>query len=309
MFQKQLVMRRVLYSLAPLFLFATYQYGWRVPLLVATVFVSGILTEYVVERTRNKKVSEAVLVTCAIFALALPPTVPLWVAIVGIVFAVLLGKGVYGGFGRNIFNPAITGRMFIWISFPAIMMTNWVKPSFFGTDAVSGATPLAMLRDGESLELADLFLGFHASSMGEGSVLLILLAAAYLIWTKSANWRLMVSTLGTAAILTTVFYRTGLDTGYAPQYALMSGSLIYVSVFMATDPVSAPNKKLSMWLYGFIIGGMTVLVRTFAGFPEGTSFGLLLGNTFACLLDEIVTGLEKRKKAKPAQEPAAQQAG
>ena len=306
MFQKQLVMRRVLYAMVPLFLFATYSYGWRVPLVVATVFLFGILTEYFIERTRKKKVSEAVLVTCAIFALALPPMVPLWIAIVGIVFAVLLGKGVYGGFGRNIFNPAITGRMFIWISFPTIMMTEWVSPSFFGTDAVSSATPLEMLRAGEALELSDLFLGFHASSMGEASILLILLAAAYLIWTKSANWRLMVSTMGTAAILTTVFYYTGLDTAYAPQYALMSGSLMYVSVFMATDPVSAPNKKLSMWVYGFIIGGMTVLVRSFADFPEGTSFGLLLGNTFACLLDEAVTGFEKRKKAKAATAAAAQ---
>ncbi len=309
MFQKQAVMRRVVYSMIPLFLFAIYKYGPRVVLVVATVFIFGILTEYFVEKARNKKVSEAVLVTCAIFALALPPAVPLWVAVVGIVFAVLLGKGVYGGFGRNIFNPAITGRIFIWISFPAIMMTEWLEPSFFGTDAVSSATPLAMLRDGETLELAELFLGWHASSMGESSILLILIAAAYLVWTKSANWRLMVSTFGTAAILTVIFHQTGLDTEYAPQYALMSGSLVYVSVFMSTDPVSAPNKALSMWIYGFIIGGMTALVRSFADFPEGTSFGLLLGNTFACLLDEIVIGLEKRKKARAAQSTAATASG
>jgi Na+-transporting NADH:ubiquinone oxidoreductase subunit B len=301
-FQKQLVMRRVLYALLPLFLFSTYLYGPRVPLIVSTVFAAGILTEYVFEKYRKKKVSEAVLVTCGIFALALPPTIPLWTAVIGIVFAVAVGKGVYGGFGRNIFNPAITGRLFLWLTFPTIMMTGWVEPGGFGAaiDAVGAATPMGLLRSGETPELLNLFLGFRAGSMGESSILLILMAAGYMIYTKTANWKLMLSTFLTAGLITTVFYYTGIDTDLAPQYALMSGSLMYVTVFMTTDPVSAPNKPEAQWIYGVIIGTVTVLVRTFTNFPEGTSFGLMVGNTFASFLDEMVGGVKAYRKAKGA---------
>ncbi|TVR90668.1 MAG: RnfABCDGE type electron transport complex subunit D [Spirochaetaceae bacterium] len=301
-------MRRVLYALSPLFLFAIYQYGLRVLLLTAVVFAAGILTEYIIEKSRNKKVSEAVLVTCGIYVLALPATIPLWTAVVGIVFAVAIAKGIYGGFGRNIFNPAIAGRMFIWISFPSILMTRWAEPGGFGAgmadamsaDAVSAATPLGMLAEGELPALTDLFLGFHASSMGEASVLLILLAGAYLLVTKTANWRLMLSTIVSAAAFTALMYYAGITTSLVPHYALMSGSLMYVTVFMVTDPVSAPKNSNSQFVYGVIVGLVTVLVRTFADFPEGTSFGLLVGNTFASLLDEIFNGLKRRAKAKAA---------
>lgn len=306
MFQKQPIMRRVLYALSPLFLFAIYQYGPRVLLVTAVVFAAGILTEYIIEKTRNKKVSEAVLVTCGIYVLALPATIPLWTAVIGIVFAVAIAKGIYGGFGRNIFNPAIAGRIFIWISFPGIMMTRWVEPGGFGAnmaeamsaDAVSAATPMGMLAEGQLPALRDLFLGFHASSMGEASVLLILLAGAYLLVTKTANWKLMLSTFVSAAGFTALMYYTGVSTTLVPEYALMSGSLMYVTVFMVTDPVSAPKNSNSQFIYGLIIGLVTVLVRTFTDFPEGTSFGLLVGNTFASLLDEIFNGLKRRAKEK-----------
>jgi len=270
------------------------------------VFAAGILTEYIIEKTRNKKVSEAVLVTCGIYVMALPATIPLWTAVVGIVFAVAIAKGIYGGFGRNIFNPAIAGRLFIWISFPGILMTRWVEPGGFGAnmseamsaDAVSAATPLGMLAEGQLPALQDLFLGLHASSMGEASILLILLGAVYMLVTKTANWRLMLSTILSAGGFTALMYYTGVTSTLVPQYALMSGSLMYVTVFMVTDPVSAPKNTNSQFVYGVIIGMVTVLVRTFADFPEGTSFGLLVGNTFASLLDEIFNGLKRRAKAK-----------
>ncbi|MFW6313364.1 MAG: RnfABCDGE type electron transport complex subunit D, partial [Spirochaetota bacterium] len=289
-FQKQLIMRRVVGALLVLLVFATYLYGWRVLAINAMVLVLGVATEWLFERTRGKKVSEAVVVTSLLYGLSLPPMVPFWVAAVGIVFAVAIGKEVFGGFGRNIFNPAITGRLFVYISFPVQLQQSWAEPRVPGfimdafglsADAVSSATPLALMRQGsaEILDFWQLFFGFRTGSMGESAIWLILIAAIYYIVTKTAQWRLIVSTLLSAALFQTVFYFTGL-TEMVPHLALMSGSILYVSVFMSTDPVSAPNKPGSQWLYGLIIGGTTVLIRVFSGFPEGTSFGIMMGNTF-----------------------------
>ncbi len=298
MFQKQLIMRRVLYSLVPIYLFAIYLYGYRVLLLMLVVFPLGIAAEYVMEKTRGKKVSEAVLVTCALYTLAMPPKAPLWIAAIGILFAVFIGKEVYGGFGRNIFNPAITGRLFVYITFPNILQDAWMTPGNFGfaPDAVSSATPLEAMRGGELPELLNLFLGLRPGSIGESSVLLILAAAVYLIVTKTANWKLIVSMFGSALALSGILFFAGVEAAHPPIHAVMSGSILFVAVFMVTDPVSAPKRPSSQWIYGAIIGSASVVIRTFSLFPEGTSFALLLGNTFASLLDELVSKKKKSKK-------------
>jgi Na+-transporting NADH:ubiquinone oxidoreductase subunit B len=301
-------MRRVVYALLALLAYSTYLFGLRVLLVNAVVLVIGVFTEWIFERARGKKVSEAVLVTCLLFGLSLPPSVPLWVAAIGIIVAVALAKEVFGGFGRNVFNPAIAGRLFVYISFPSQLQQGWVEPRIpgflqntFSLDAFSGATPLAVLRTGgaEQLDFWQLFFGFRPGSMGETAIWLILIGAIYYIVTKTAQWRLIVSTLGSAAALQSIFYFTGISE-LVPHLALASGSILFVSVFMATDPVSAPNKPLSQWVYGIIIGSVTVLVRVFAGFPEGTSFGILIGNTFASLLDEIMPKAKPKKKKKSA---------
>ncbi len=311
LFQKQQIMRRVVGTLLVLLVFATYLYGWRVLAINAFVLVLGIATEWVFERARGKKVSEAVLVTCLLYGLALPPLVPFWVAAIGIVFAVAIGKEVFGGFGRNIFNPAITGRLFVYIAFPTLTQRGWVEPrvpgfvtDLVGLDALTGATPLGLLAGGatEPVGFWQLFFGFRMGSMGESAVWLILLAAVYLIATKTAQWRLIASTFLSALLLQTVFYVTGLSA-MVPHLAMMSGSILFVAVFMSTDPVSGPNKPGSQWLYGLIIGGTTILIRNFGGFPEGTSFGILLGNTFASLLDELLP--KPKPKKKPAKKPAS----
>jgi Na+-transporting NADH:ubiquinone oxidoreductase subunit B len=175
------------------------------------------------------------------------------------------------------------------------MTTGWIEPGNFGVDAVTAATPLALLRSGEQLSNLDLFFGIRAGSFGESSILLIIFAAIYLIWTKTASWRIILSTFLSAATLTGVLYWAGIDKALPPVQAIMSGSLIFVTVFMATDPVSAPKKASSQWFYGIIIGITTILVRTFSLFPEGTSFGVLMGNTFASLLDQIK--LKKKVKS------------
>jgi Na+-transporting NADH:ubiquinone oxidoreductase subunit B len=313
-FQKQQIMRRVLYSLAPIYLFSIYLYGWRVLALTAVVFPLAVLTEWAFERTRKKKVSEASLVTAGIYLLALPPAAPLWIAAVGIVFAIAIGKEIYGGFGRNIFNPAITGRLFIYITFPTVLANAWMVPGMFGMagqagiDAVTAATPLAALRNPDiaNPNLIDFLIGTRPGSIGESSVILIVAAAIYLMWTKTAQWRLVVSTLVSAGVMLAIFDLTGLTQNMPPHLGLMSGSILYVSVFMSTDPVSAPNKNLSQIIYGTIIGAVSMIVRVFSGFPEGTSFGIIIANVFASLIDELVPKKTK-KKAKP--KPASKSGG
>ena len=304
MFQKQVIMRRVLYALAPIFLFSTYLYGWRVPALTAMVYALAILTEYVFEKARGKKVSEAVLVTAGLYALSLPPGVPFWIAAVGIIFAVPIGKEVYGLFGRNVFNPAITGRLFIYISFPVQLQQSWMTPGQLGpvpfADAISSATPMQIMRGTAegSVDWLQMLLGFRAGSIGESAILLIVIAAIYMIATKTAQWRLILSTFLAALATTSAFYFTGIATDIAPHLAMMSGSILYVAVFMSTDPVSAPNNPRAQWVYGAIIGSVSMLVRTFAGFPEGTSFGVMMGNVFASFLDEIIPKPPKKSKKK-----------
>ena len=307
-------MRRVVYSLTPIFLFSIYLYGWRVLSLTSVTFIFGILTEYIFERRRGKKVSQAVLVTCMLYALSLPPATPHWIAAVGIIFGVFIGKELFGGFGRNIFNPAITGRLFIYICFPTKLGNAWVRPGNFGAwaseslDTISAATPLSAFRKGVALpdilyelfnipggETLNLFLGLRAGSIGESSIALLIIAAIYLLVTKTAQWRLMLSAIAAEIALHSIFYYSGLPT-LRPDRALMSGSLVYVAVFMCTDPVTAPNKPLAQLLYGILIGSVAVIIRSFSAFPEGTSFAVMMGNVFSSLLDEISPKAKRKKK-------------
>jgi len=265
----------------------------------AVVFFFGIMTEYLFMKQRKQKVSEAVLVTSMLYTLSLPPLVPLWIAAVGIVFGVLFGKSIYGGFGRNIFNPAITGRLFIYVTFPTVMTGGWMVPGSFGkaaVDAVSTATPLKEMSLGMFPSLGSLITGIRPGAIGESGVILIVLGGLYLVYTKTASWRIILSTLLSFTVLQGIFYYFGFSPVPVLQ-SLLSGSILFVACFMATDPVSAAKKKTGQLLYGILIGSVFVLVRDFSLFPEGASFAILMGNTFASLFDEWGGKLEKRKKA------------
>lgn len=297
MFQKQPMMRKMLYSLLPIFIYSTYLYGWRVVALTVVIFLLGIAAEYIFEKKKNKKVSEAVLVTCALYTLSLPPLVPFWMAGLGIIFAIVFAKEVYGGFGRNIFNPAIAGRLFIYITFPTTMTQGWLTPGKFGTiDTVTTATPIELMKTGNNINLFDQFIGFRSGSIGESAIILIILAAIYLMWTKTANWRIILSTLVSAVltILLINYVDANIESPLLPS--LMSGSILFVVVFIATDPISAPRNAKSLYVYGTIIGVVAIVVRCYSLFPEGTSFGILMGNTFAALLDTVF--VKKKKVAK-----------
>lgn len=308
-FLKQKVMRKVLFSLIPIIILSTYLFGLRTLVLLSIVTVAGVLTEYLILRYMNgksAKVSEAVLVTCFLFTLTLPPGIPYWVAVVGIAFGVFFGKGVFGGFGKNVFNPALVGRCFIYISFPAHMTINWVKPftafpgGFFkysgGVDAVTSATPMiAFKKSGEMTDYLRLFFGNISGSLGETSALLILLAAAYLIYTKTASWRIMVSCTASYLVFSAILYLTGTIPNN-PLFSILSGGFLFGVVFMATDPISAPANEKSKIIYGALIGLATLIIRSFSLFTEGIMFAVLIANTLAPLIDMKVKAFIAGKK-------------
>ena len=320
MFQKQPMMRKVLYSLIPIFIFSVLLYGWRSLAIIVTVFVFGFFAEYVFTKPKGGKVSEAVLVSCALFALSMPPAVPLWIAAIGIVFGVIFAKNVFGGFGRNVFNPAIAGRIFVYVAFPDGMQRSFLPPWHPGipwrfgfetsVDAATAATPLMEMKEGVNPDLIDLITGFRMGALGESAVVLILLAGIFLIWTKTANWKLMLSTLLSFAAVTAALWAANVSPSgggapFPPIESLLSGSLLFITVFMVTDPVSAPKKPGSQWAYGILIGGVSAAIRIFSLFPEGVSFGVLIGNTFAGLLDEWFPAAKKKQAKKAAGNAAA----
>ncbi len=338
MFQKQPMMRKVLYALAPIALWSIYLYGWRSLAIILISVIFGLLTEYLYLKYTDpkKKVTEAVLVSSVLYGMGMPPALPLAMVPVGIVLAVILGKMAFGGFGRNLFNPAITGRVLMYLIFSGPMASKWFMPGNFGLnfDGNTTATPLLQVRSGMDLGsimdsstgagnpwLVDLLVGFRGSSVGEGATLLILLGAAYLLKTNTASWRLMLSGvigfLIPAIFLSPQFFNVAvLGPAIDPIVNLFSGSFLFVCVFMLTDPVSAPKKRPSLWFYGVIFGLVTVLVRYFApSFPEGTSFGILVANVFAPFIDEFfpkapnaVAPAKKKKPKQPTKQPTKQAA-
>lgn len=313
--QMQPPMVRVVYALVPLVLAAIYFFGWRFLAVLALVNIAGILSEYLLARTYGMKVTSSVLVTCFLFALSLPPTIPFWIAVVGIVFGVVFGKMVFGGFGKNVFNPAISGRAFIYISFGVPLTGRFIQPvsgsalrGFAAwmpqTDALSSATPLVVQAQGEAIPLLRLFLGDIAGSFGETSALLILLGGIYIVWKKAANWHFIASSVAAFLAMYAALFYSGVQGAINPIYALFSGSFLFAAVFMVTDPVSASQTtNLGRWLYGIIIGVMTVLIRVFSGWPEGVTFAILFGNMFAPLIDYLIK--EQKRKQKEKREAAA----
>jgi len=309
-FQKQLIMRKVVYSLIPIFAFSVLLYGWRSLAISATVFPLGIATEYIFTKPKGKKVSEAVLVTCALYSLSMSPAVPLWVAAIGIVFGVGFGKCIFGGFGRNVFNPAIAGRLFVYVAFPRDMQRTFLPPwkpgmpwiAWLNTpvDSATAATPLVDIKEGVALNLLDLITGFRIGSIGESAIILIILAGLYLIFTKTANWKIILSTISGFFAVIVVLWMTSVSPAgssgpFPPLESLFSGSILFVAVFMATDPITAPKKPGAQWMYGILIGGVSAIIRVFSLFPEGVSFGVLIGNTFASLLDEFFPSPRAKK--------------
>lgn len=313
LFMKQKMMRTVIISLLPIVAASIYFYGWRTLILLAVVTVFGTLTEYYFEKTRKKKVSEAVIVSCMLYTMTLPPTTPYWIAVVGIVFGIFFGKAVFGGFGRNVFNPALVGRAFVYVTFPEPLTISWVKvasgfPGGFAkyltqpADVVSQATPMLLFRDtGAMVSQSSLLFGNVPGSIGETSALLILLAGAYLLYKKVASWEIMAACVAGFVGLSSILYLGGNPQIPNPLYGLISGGFLFGIVFMATDPISSPKTREAKWVFGIIIGAVTVIIRGYALFAGGMMFAILIANTFAPIMDETVKTYKEYKKNKLAE--------
>jgi Na+-transporting NADH:ubiquinone oxidoreductase subunit B len=321
--QKQQSMRTVLYGLAPLCLLAIYFFGWRFIAVFAVVGFVGLGCEWLMARRYGYKITESVFVSCTLFALSLPPTIPLWIAALGIAFGIIFGKMIFGGFGKNIFNPAITARAFVYISFGYPMTAKFVGnatslnwfPAGFGSwlsqaDSVSTATPLAT----QNNSLPDLFFGLTSGSFGETCALLIIIGGLYIMYKKAANWKIVVASILSFLLLQTIFWASGLQIATAngfqtpnnPLIALLSGSFLFAAFFMITDPVSASQSTdTGRWIYGAMFGMLTVLIRIFSNWIEGVTFAILLCNMFAPLLDTLLKGAKNKKKIKAREGGAA----
>jgi Na+-transporting NADH:ubiquinone oxidoreductase subunit B len=330
----------VLLALVPPLFFGIYNAGYQshlasgLPLNLSAVFIRGLLIvvpiilvsytvgffwEILFAVVRKHNISEGLLVTGLLFPLTLPPTIPLWQVAVGISFGVVIGKEVFGGTGRNILNPALTARAFVFFAYPGNMSGDrvWVAASSVGdklVDAFSGATPLAISALAESHESVEtllvesnytftkLFLGNYPGSIGATSALLCLISAVALILMGIASYRTIFG--GILGVLVAGFLLNFLATDSSmawlslnPFYHLVMGGFAFGITYMATDPVSSPGMNKARWIYGFAIGVLTVLIRVFnPAFAEGVMLAILFMNLFASLLDHIEIKLSLKKR-------------
>ena len=278
-------MATVILALLPAAVAAVVFFGTHALTMIAVSYVAGGVVEVAFALVRKKDIEEGFLVTGLIFPLVLPPTTPLWVVAVGIVFGVFFGKEVFGGTGRNIFNPALVGRLFITIAFPAMMSTQWRLPF---ADAITSATPLNLFKAGEALPpLSDLLFGMAAGSMGETFRIGIVAGGLLLIATRVSNWRVPVTYLATVALGSLAASRFAPSLVAPPLVQLLTGGLLFGALFMATDPVTSPLTKAGKYVFGFGCGAVTLLIRALSGYAEGVMFSIVFMNAFVPLIDHF----------------------
>jgi Na+-transporting NADH:ubiquinone oxidoreductase subunit B len=267
------------------------------PIYLVTFIVGGFW-EVLFAMKRGHEVNEGFFVTSILFALVCPPTLPLWLAALGISFGVVIGKEVFGGTGKNFLNPALSGRAFLFFAYPAFMSGDSV---WTAVDGFTGATALSVaasqgletMQTALSLSWTDAFIGHMQGSMGEVSTLAIFLGGAVLLWTKIASWRIMAGVMLGMVATATLLNFIGSDTN--PMFAfpwywhLVVGGFAFGMVFMATDPVSASMTSTGKWYFGILIGFMVVVIRVVnPAFPEGMMLAILFANLFAPLIDHFV---------------------
>lgn len=316
------IMRNVVWAMLPASGFAVYAFGLSVFLLLATSMIAAVLTEHLLcyWSGRESTVNDwSAVITGLLLGLTLPPAFPLWMAFVGSVIAIALGKFAFGGLGYNTFNPALVGRAVLQAAFPAAI-TTW-HPAFLegrftevasstlalpfmepAYDAVSGATPLSAFKfDNVTTDSADLALGLVSGSAGETCALLIVLGGIYLIARRMMNWRIPVAILLTVYVLSGLMHWIDAEAYPSPVFMLFSGGLMLGAVFMATDMVASPLTSKGVVVYGVLIGLLVVVIRLWGGLPEGVMYAILLANAVSPHIDKAlqnrVYGTVKKAKA------------
>ncbi|MCH3924043.1 MAG: NADH:ubiquinone reductase (Na(+)-transporting) subunit B [Bacteroidales bacterium] len=285
-----------------------FWYGFLkiLPLIIVS-YVVGLAIEFIFAQIRGEEVAEGYLVTGFIIPLICPPDVPLWQLAIAVAFAVVIGKEVFGGTGMNFLNPALVARAFLFFSYPAQMSGDmvWICDK---SDAFSGATPLSQMMAGANVptnSLFDMMTGLIPGSVGETSLIAILLGAIILLITNMASWRVMLSVFVGGAVMGIIFNIFGTNNYMQLPfyYHFVMGGFAFGAVFMATDPVTAAQTNKGKYIYGFLIGTMTVLIRVVnPAYPEGMMLAILLMNVFAPLIDYYVVqaNINHRKKREKA---------
>ena len=276
------IMLAVIVALMPTTIFGIWNFGIRAALIIAVTIASTVLTELIYEKLMKKEVTIwdfSAVVTGLLLALNLPVSVPWWIGVIGGVFAILVVKMLFGGLGQNFMNPALGARCFLLISFASIM-TN------FDCDAYTGATPLASLRAGESVNVFNMVVGTEAGTIGETSMLCIVLGACLLIWLEIIDLRIPATYIISFLIFMALFGGHGLDRYYLSAQ-LAGGGLMLGAFFMATDYVTRPVTKKGQYIYGIFLGVMTGIFRVFGASAEGVSYAIILGNILVPLMERV----------------------
>ena len=293
------LMRDVVIALMPALLVSVVFYGWKELLVIGVSVASCVLLEYLITRFMLKKPSTigdfSAVVTGILLALNLPATTPWWVVLIGAVFAIGVAKMTFGGLGQNVFNPAITGRVFLLVSFPTYM-THWEMPQgLFGADAVTGATPLGQVKEGLlqgstlsqilDVDYLQMLLTNIGGSAGELSAVALLAGFIYLLCRRVIKPHITLSIWVTVALVSLVFWLVNPERFTDPLFNLLTGGMILGSCFMATDYVTSPMSVMGGIVYGIGIGFITLMIRYFGSYPEGMSFAILIMNAVVPLLN------------------------
>jgi len=310
------IMYFVIIALLPAWIFSLYLFRLEALKVTIVSITSAVIVEWLIAKYLLKKKPTiwdgSAILTGLLLAMNYPSTLPIWIIIVGSIAAIGIGKMSFGGLGQNIFNPAIFGRVFLLVSFPA-QMTHWPLPISLRTpDQISGATVLGImkegLKNGETVsQLMDkipsgmqMFYGVMGGSIGEMSALLLIIGGLFLLFRKIITWHIPVSILGTVFIFTGILWLINPEQYANPVFHLLTGGLILGAIFMATDYVSSPMSNSGKLVYGALIGIIVVLIRVWGSYPEGVSFAILLMNAFVPLIDRAFKPklFGKVKKAK-----------
>jgi electron transport complex protein RnfD len=287
----------VIYALIPIIIASIWFFGLSALLLLIASVAGAVLTEWLFSSSPKSLWDGSAMLTGLLLALTLPPTLPLWMAFLGSVVAIGLGKMVWGGLGNNLFNPALLGRAFLLATFPVAMTTWTVESGVFNSnlalpfmqasvDAVTSATPLNVMQfQHHTTNLWDLFIGTIPGSFGETSALLIILGGLYLVARRSIDWRIPTAILSTVIIFSSLLFLADSARYPNPLFAVFSGGLLLGVFFMATDPVSSPLTPKGAWIFGIGIGFLVVLIRNFGALPEGVMYAILLMNATVPLIE------------------------
>lgn len=266
--------------------------------VLACVFFEWVINKYLLNNSRNTITDGSAILTGLLLGFNLPSNIPVWIVIIGALFAIGVAKMTFGGLGCNIFNPALAGRCFLLVSFPA-QMTSWPEAGQLAqyADATTGATPLALIKAGQFDKLPDvvtLFVGYPgtlntgAGCLGEVCELALLIGLFYMLWKKIITWHIPVSILGSVFAITGILYLVDSSSYVNPLYHLASGGLLLGAIFMATDYVTSPMSAKGQIIYGVCIGVLTVVIRNWGSYPEGMSFAILIMNAFTPLINNYV---------------------